>query len=88
MGMFTIEDIKKRVRQKPFRPLRIVTTAGESYEVSHPELIMIGLRDLQIGMASRRDPAVYDDWACVPRVHISCIEELSTQEPDSDSAPG
>lgn len=76
--MFTADEIHQRVRQQPFRPVRIVTTSGGSYEIRHPELIMIGLRDVQIGLPSRQNPTLYDDWACVPVLHVSCIEELSS----------
>ena len=75
--MFTAAELKKHFRQQPFRPLRVHTTAGAAYDVRHPELVMIGVRELQIGLPSRQDPAVYDDWVCVPLLHVSSIEQIS-----------
>jgi hypothetical protein len=52
--MFTPSQIKDRVRQQPFVPLRIVTSSGEAYEVRHPDLVWIGTRDIHVGMPSAR----------------------------------
>jgi hypothetical protein len=40
--MFTAEDIRQRIKKQPFVPLRIVTNSGESYDVPHPDLVMVG----------------------------------------------
>ena len=54
--MFNADEIQQRVLQQPFVPLRILTGGGESYDVHHPDLIMIGRRSLTIGTASNRNP--------------------------------
>jgi hypothetical protein len=50
----TIQEIHRLREEKPFRPFRILTADGKSYDVLHPEclgqspsgrLIMIGLPD-------------------------------------------
>jgi len=50
----TIQQIKRLREEKPFRPFRILTADGRSYDVLHPEclaqspsgrLILIGLPD-------------------------------------------
>jgi hypothetical protein len=80
--MFTPSQIKERVRQQPFVPLRIVTSSGEGYEVRHPDLIWIGTRDIHVGMPSAKDPGIVDSHSRIARVsllHITAIEELGTK---------
>ncbi len=74
--MFTPEIIDARVRKQPFMPLHIVTSSGESYEVQHPDLIMIGRRDLIIGLASKKNPKHYEEVARVAIMHVTALEDL------------
>ncbi len=36
------EDMHRFLRRRPFRPFRITLTDGRSYEIHHPELMMVG----------------------------------------------
>jgi hypothetical protein len=74
--MFTSEMLKARVKQQPFAPLRIVTSSGESYTVTHPDLLWVGVRDVHIGIASAKNPTVYADVARVALMHITALEDL------------
>ena len=75
--MFRPEDIQARVRRQPFQPLRIVTSAGQTFDVYHPDLIMVGQRDLTIGTASAESPTVYDRQTHVALMHVTDLEDLS-----------
>lgn len=80
--MFTPGQIKERIRQQPFVPLRIITSSGEAYEVRHPDLIWIATREIHIGMPSAKDPAIVDSHGRIARVsllHITAIEDLGTK---------
>jgi hypothetical protein len=83
--MFRPEDIQALVRQRPFRPLRIVTSSGETFDVRHPELLMVGVRDLVIGRASARDPRQYEQVTHVSLLHVTAVE---TQPVTGPAAPG
>ena len=74
--MFTTADLKKRVRQRPFVPFRVVTSSGETYEVVHPELILVGDRWLEIGTPTQRDPTVCDDVTRIARLRVTALEDL------------
>ena len=74
--MFTQQDIRARVNHQPFTPFRIVTSSGESYEVHHPDLIMVGRRDLAVGIADAQDPTTYDQLARIAIMHITALEDL------------
>lgn len=74
--MFNAESILERLRQKPFRPLRIIVSEGLRYDIHHPDLVWVGRHDLHIGFASLDAPNVYDRTVRVAHVHIVALEDL------------
>ena len=78
--MFRYRDIKARVRKQPFVPLRIVTSAGETFDINHPDLVIVGRRELTIGRASSDDPSISDGVDQVAILHIAAIKEMSTRK--------
>lgn len=81
--IFTAEDIQARLREKPFSPLRFVTTTGQTYDVYHPDLVLVGRRDIQIGFPTADNPTVYDQVTRVALVHLTEMQDL----PSTPSAP-
>jgi hypothetical protein len=67
-------------------PVRIVTSAGQTFDVRHPDLIMIGRRSLMIGTASPQNPSVYDQVTRVAILHVTTLEDLPT--PSSPAGDG
>jgi hypothetical protein len=84
--VFTPEDIQARVRQRVFVPVRIVTSAGQSFDIYHPDLIMVGRRFLIIGSASNENPSQFDRTTQVSIVHVTALEDLPM--PVAPAAPG
>jgi hypothetical protein len=74
--MFTAADIQNRVRQRPFAPFRVVTSAGQTLDVTRPDLIMIGRRDLIIGATSTDDPTTYEQVTRVAIMHVTALQDL------------
>ena len=74
--MFTAKDIQQRIRKQPFVPLRVVTSAGELFDVHHPAMILVGQRDIQIGEPSAEDPTIYDQVTRVSILHITALKDL------------
>jgi hypothetical protein len=79
--MFTPDEIQARVRERPFVPLRIMTSAGQAFDVYHPDLIMIGRRSLTIGTASAENPRQYERTTRVAVMHVTALEDLPTPTP-------
>jgi hypothetical protein len=74
--MFTVEDIEARLRSTPFAPFRIVTASGEAYQIDRPDLVILGLRYLIIGIAAK-DTRFVDRDARVALTYITAIENLT-----------
>ena len=74
--MFTADDIQTRTQERPFVPVRIVTSAGQKFDIHHPDLIMIGSRSLTIGSASSENPRQYEQTTRVAIWHVTSLEDL------------
>jgi hypothetical protein len=46
----TTSMVRDLLRQRPFRPFRVVMSSGEAYEVRHPEMAWVTKNDLFIGI--------------------------------------
>ena len=77
--MLSARDVAARIKREPFRPIRIVTSSGEKFDVRHPDLIMIGQRDVTIGVATHDDPECYDRQSYISLLHIAAIEDLPVE---------
>ena len=74
-NMFTPNQIKDRLQKRPFVPFKIVTSSGEEYVVHHPELALVGTRDVSIGKPGPDDPTLYDDVDRVAIMHITALKD-------------
>src|SRR3972149_684648 len=74
--MFRPQYIRTRMRQQPFVPVRFVTSSGATYDVHHPGLVIVGRRDIMIGIPRFEGEEFYDDVARVAILHITAIEDL------------
>ena len=73
--MFRPKFINERLKSQPFRPLRVVASEGLHYDIYHPDMIMVGERDITIGI-SRRRGTIYDRQIRVAIMHIVGLEDL------------
>jgi hypothetical protein len=79
--MFRPDDIQVRIRERQFVPLRIVTSAGEKFDIHHPDLIMIGRSAIMIGTASTENPAHFEQVNRVAIMDVTALEDLPIPAP-------
>lgn len=70
----TANDVRTLVRQRPFIPFRVVTTLGDVYDVHHPDMVLIGLSSVTIGVPSDEDPEAYGQMHIVSYRHVVRLE--------------
>jgi hypothetical protein len=75
--MFNADDIQKRLKDAPFIPVRIVTSSGESYDVTHPDLVWVSKRWIMVGKPSNSRPGQIDDASRVAILHITDLQDIS-----------
>ena len=73
-------DIRQFLDRRPFQPFRVTLTDGRTYEVRHPEMVMVGRSAIAIGLpAPDESEPVYDRMVTVSLIHIMQIEPLEVQ---------
>lgn len=86
--MFSADDIQARLRQQPFVPVRIVTTTGQTYDLRHPELAIVGRRFLMVGIPSAENPTQAEQITRIALVHVTELQDLPAANPASGNVPG
>lgn len=82
----TQEELQHAARRQPFEPFRIILSTGATYDIRHPDLIMVGRRSATIGLTHQPDKTVYDYTIKVDLLHVVGIEELPVP-PSSSNGP-
>jgi hypothetical protein len=77
----TQEELNEAALRQPFEPFRVILTTGATYDIRHPDLIMVGHRSAVIGVANEPTGAVYDRTVKVDLLHVVGIEELPANSP-------
>jgi hypothetical protein len=62
------------LRAKPFIPFRVVTSEGTTYEVRHPDLVMVGVAVAVIGYPDSRVQGAFERFDIVSMRHIVRLE--------------
>jgi hypothetical protein len=82
--LFTPHDITARLRERPFAPFRIIASTGRSFDVYHPDLVLVARRFLIVGTTSSEDPEHAELVDRVAILHITELQDLPVpQLPES-----
>ena len=73
----TSARVIERISAEPFQPFRIKLTSGLAFDIRHPEMIMVGRRDVLIFTFVKDSPEVYDKWQ---NISLEFIESLAPLE--------
>lgn len=64
-----------------FRPVRIVTTTNQTYDIYHPDLLLVAQRFLVVGTPSSEDPSLADLVTRVALVRVTELRDRANNEP-------
>ena len=74
----TIDDLKLAVQRKPFEPVRIILSSGDTYDVPHPELAWLVKGGVYVGLPNGTDDLPEQVVYC-SLSHIAAIEQSATR---------
>ena len=74
--IFTSDDIQTRLKEQPFVPARLVTTTGQTYDLYHPEMVVVARRFLFVGLPSAENPIQADQVTRLAYVHLTESRDL------------
>lgn len=75
--MFTANQLKVRMQEKPFRPFRIKMSSGEFYDIKNHDAAWVLRNAVEIGMDPDADGFVSNTRRCAI-LHIASIEDIQT----------
>jgi hypothetical protein len=70
------EAIQEHLRQQPFEPFRIFVSDGASYDVCHPEMMLVSRRKIIIALPKPGEEVARTVVYCDP-LHITRIEPIN-----------
>jgi hypothetical protein len=75
------EALRKELRRQPFVPLRLYHANGTTYEVRHPEMVLVSQREVYIGTETEHGSGVAATTDLVSLLHIVRVEQLAKPQP-------
>jgi hypothetical protein len=80
-------DLLQALRRRPFMPFRLEVSDGTAYEVRHPELVMVGLGSVLIGVAAEgQSQPLYERTEYVDLRHV--VKLIPLNAPAGDGGNG
>jgi hypothetical protein len=75
-----LDDLRRLLRNRPFEPFRIVMLEGDSYEIKHPETVMLGPRSAILGIPAPEGLPDISYYHIVNLLHIKRLEPLPQEQ--------
>jgi hypothetical protein len=72
--MMTYRKVGEYVTAEPFRPFRIRMASGQSFDIRHPEMILVGRTSVRVHAADGTDE--HEKWHDVSLMPMETIEPL------------
>ncbi len=70
------EELTELLRRRPFVPLRIHLTGGQTYDIPHPDLVLVLRQRVDIGLLPDPATGVLERVEHCSLLHIVRVEEL------------
>lgn len=72
------EELSELIHAQPFSPLRIHISDGRSYDVVHPDQIIVLRQRVDIGVKRDAETGVVDRVDHISLLHVVKVEELNS----------
>ena len=72
------ETIHRLLKAQPFQPFRLHLSNGRTHDVRHPELALIGKRDMVLGNPQPGSALpIYENFEIISLLHVNDIQLLA-----------
>jgi len=75
------QELTELLRKRPFVPLRIHMTDGQTYDIRHPEMVIVLRQRVDIGVPYDLAAGIAERVEYCSLLHIVRVEELSPATP-------
>jgi hypothetical protein len=79
--MIPPQHLRDRLHEQPFRPFRIHISDGRTFDVRHPELLMVGIGTATLGIpqAGATEP-FYERTVTLSLLHMTTTEYIEADQ--------
>ena len=74
--MLSPSQLLSYVKAQPFRPFRLHTASGKTFDIRHPEMVRVGKSFLLVFSFATGDPEVVEQWESVSLMLTESISHL------------
>ncbi len=74
----TVQTFREMLARRPFQPVKLTLSSGQSFEIRHPEMAMLTRSDILIGVDVAED-GVPAEFKIVSLLHVASIEPMTSQ---------
>ena len=64
--------------RRPFQPVKVILSSGQSYEIRHPEMALLTRTSLLVGVDPSED-GIPAEFKILSLLHVTAIEPLTQQ---------
>ncbi len=75
--MMTSHKVVEYVAAEPFRPFRLKMASGQSFDIRHPEMIMVGKSSVRVYTKAKPD-STSEHWQDVSLMLMEAIEPIES----------
>jgi hypothetical protein len=74
--MITVLELRDRMQESPFKPFRLHTSDGKSYDITNHDMMFIKRNGVEVALDLDAN-SVAERFAKVALLHITAIEDLA-----------
>src|SRR5438874_9358880 len=80
-------EILAEMRGQPFEPKRICVSDGSEYDIYHPDMCMVLLTSIVVGIKGDTPPGIYEQAVRIDCRHVTGILPLPVTNPPGQNGP-
>jgi hypothetical protein len=74
----TVQTFREMLARRPFQPVKVILSSGQSYDIRHPEMAMLTRTSLLVGVHVAGD-GVQAEFKILTLLHVTAIEPITQQ---------
>lgn len=74
----TVQTFREMLARRPFQPVKLTLSSGQSREIRHPEMAMLTRTSILVGI-DLADDGVPAEFKIISLPHVTAIEPLTSQ---------
>jgi hypothetical protein len=75
IGM-TLQTFREMLARRPFQPVKVVLSSGQTYEIRHPEMALLTRTSLLVGV-DVADDGIPAEFKILSLLHVTAIKPIT-----------